>query len=306
MSCVLRTEGLSRKYKDFYAVNNINININKGEIYGFLGQNGAGKTTTIRMIMGLIRPTEGYIELFGKKVGFNETEHYRKIGSIIDYPGFYGNLTAEENLDIHRRLLGVKDKGTIKEVLQITGISDTKKKKVKNFSLGMKQRLGIACAILNYPELLILDEPTNGLDPIGIQEIRNLLIELVKNRGITILVSSHILSEVHKVATKIGIIHNGNMVKEIGINDLELENRLYIEATIDNDSKATMILEEKLGIFDYSVISPGTIRVNCDQADTNQINQLWVQNGIQVKDIHTVKRSLEDYFMEIIGGEKNV
>lgn len=221
MDNILRTYDLTKEYKKFTAVKGLNMNIEKGDIYGFLGENGAGKTTTIRMIMGLIRPTSGEIELFSEKSSNKNRNFLQRIGSMIEYPGFYPNLTAKENLEIHRRMIGVQEKDSIEDSLKIVGIADVKDKQVKNFSLGMKQRLGIARALLHHPEFLILDEPTNGLDPIGIKEIRELIIDLCHKQGITFLISSHILSEIQQMATKIGIIHKGVLVEEISYEELQ-------------------------------------------------------------------------------------
>ncbi len=261
MENILQTYNLTRKYGTTSVVDNINMNIKKGEIYGFLGRNGAGKTTTLRMIMGLISPTKGGYELFGKKMG--DREVFGRIGAIIETPGFYPNLTARENLDIHRRLMGIPNKEYVDEVLETVGLTnyDIKKKKVKKYSLGMKQRLGVARALLHKPELLILDEPTNGLDPVGIKEMRETLLDLNKKKEITILVSSHILGEIQQLATKIGIIHNGKLLEEIDYKSFEKKNRHYINLRVNNDKKAVTILEKSMNIKDYEVTEPNKIRI---------------------------------------------
>lgn len=221
MGNILKTYNLTKIYKNCTAVEDLNMTINQGDIYGFLGENGAGKTTTIRMIMGLIKVTSGEIELFSKKFSNKNREVLKRIGSMIEYPGFYPNLTAKENLDIHRRMMGIQDKTCIMDALKITGIEDVSNKKVKEFSLGMKQRLGISRAILHHPEFLILDEPTNGLDPKGIKEIRELILDLNKKQGITFLISTHILSEIQQMATKIGIINRGILLEEVSYKELQ-------------------------------------------------------------------------------------
>lgn len=261
MENILQTYNLTRKYGTTAVVDNINMNIKKGEIYGFLGRNGAGKTTTLRMIMGLISPTKGEYELLGKKMG--DREVFGRIGAIIETPGFYPNLTARENLDIHRRLMGIPNKEYIDEALEIVGLTnyDIKKKKVKKYSLGMKQRLGVARALLHKPELLILDEPTNGLDPVGIKEMRETLLDLNKKKEITILVSSHILGEIQQLATKIGIIHEGKLLEEIDYKSFEKKNRHYINLRVNNDKKAVTILEKSMNIKDYEVTEPNRIRI---------------------------------------------
>jgi bacitracin transport system ATP-binding protein len=282
METILKTSGLTKKYKDHTAVDCINISLKKGEIYGFLGQNGAGKTTTIRMIMGLIQPTSGQIELFGQTLELGHRAAFERIGSMIEIPGFYPNLTAAENLDIHRRMMGMGNKESIEQSLEQAGLLDVRNKRVKSFSLGMKQRLGIARSLLHHPELLILDEPTNGLDPVGIKEVRNLIIELASKRNIAVLVSSHILSEVQQMATVLGIIHNGKLVEEIEQQALQMRNRHCVEYKVSNDRQTVMLLEQKLGIHDYSVPEPGIVRVFEQLSESAMINRTLVDNGIDV------------------------
>ncbi|QEK13129.1 ABC transporter ATP-binding protein [Crassaminicella thermophila] len=303
MEYVLKTVNLTKKYKNKTAVDNLNIHIKKGEIYGFLGENGAGKTTTIRMIMGLVKPTGGSIEIFGENITSKKNQYLERIGSIIEFPGFYPNLTAKENLEIHRRLMGVQGKKCIDEALDISGITQAKNRKVKEFSLGMKQRLGIARALLHHPELLILDEPTNGLDPIGIKEIRELILELSSKKNITVLISSHNLSEIQQIATTIGIIHEGRLIEEIDFHTLQNKNRHYIKIKVSDDKKAAMLLEEKLGIFDYMVIEKNILRVYEKLSDVEKINRIFIQNHVNVSEIGLMKDSLEDYFLKVTGGE---
>lgn len=209
---VLETKALTRKFDKQIAVDNINLHVPKGQIYGLLGRNGAGKTTTLRMIMGLVQPTSGEIEIFEKNLMKNKKEIYPRIGSIIENPGFYQNLTGSENLKILARLRGVHRSDAIEYALSTVGLDKEPEKIVSQYSLGMKQRLGIAAAIMHEPELLILDEPINGLDPIGIQEMRNFLIKLCKENHVTIVISSHILSEIEQLADNIGVIHDGKLL----------------------------------------------------------------------------------------------
>ncbi|MBE6055757.1 ABC transporter ATP-binding protein [Clostridium sp.] len=302
MENILQTYNLTRKYGTTAAVDNINMNIKKGEIYGFLGRNGAGKTTTLRMIMGLISPTKGEYELFGKKMG--DREVFGRIGAIIETPGFYPNLTARENLDIHRRLMGIPNKEYVDEALQIVGLTnyDIKKKKVKKYSLGMKQRLGVARALLHKPELLILDEPTNGLDPVGIKEMRETLLDLNKKKEITILVSSHILGEIQQLATKIGIIHNGKLLEEIDYKSFEKKNRHYINLRVNNDKKAITILEKSMNIRDYEVIEPNKIRIYEMLDKSNDVAKKMISEGIDVYEVNVMNDTLEDYFVRLTGG----
>jgi bacitracin transport system ATP-binding protein len=306
MDYAVRTHNLTKRYKDISVVNKLNINIKKGEIYGFLGQNGAGKTTTLRMIMRLVKSSEGEIELFGQSNYSRDI--YKKIGAVIEYPGFYPNLTAEENLEIHRRMIGIENKEYVKEALDASGlnINEIKHKKVKNYSLGMKQRLGIARAMLHKPELLILDEPTNGLDPIGIKEIRETLIDLRNKNGITILVSSHLLSEIEHLATEIGIIHKGILCEEIDYKELQKRNRKYLKIKVSNDKKTCFLLENKLGITDYEVSEKNILRIYEKFDSSSQIARTLISNDIDLHEMHVSVDNLEDYFVRLTGGNKNV
>lgn len=306
MDYILRTYNLTKKYKDITAVDNVNMTIKKGDIYGFIGKNGAGKTTVIRMITGLIKPTSGTVEVFGQTVSKGNKDFLERIGTIIEFPGFYQNLTARENLEIHRRLMRVTDKKRIEEVLELVNLQDVPDKMVKGFSLGMKQRLGIARALLHNPEFLILDEPTNGLDPLGIKEIRQLIIDLAKIHGITILVSSHILSEIHQMVTKIGIINSGHLLEEMEYETIKERNKHFIEIRVSDDKKASFLLENNLSIENYLVTEPGIIRIYERLEESSFINRTFVQNGIDVAEIRLSKDTLEEYFLKLTGGEKNV
>lgn len=302
MDYIIRTENLSKAYKNKKAVAGVNLHVSKGEIYGFLGQNGAGKTTTLRMIMGLIKPTQGNIFLFGQMISHGDYSHYGRIGSVIETAGFYPNLTAAENLEIHRRMMGVTNKSYLEEALELTGMLEVRNKKVKGFSLGMRQRLGISRALLHKPELLILDEPTNGLDPVGIKEIRKLIIDLSMKRKITVLVSSHILSEIQQMASKIGIIHEGILLEEIDYHDLKKKSRNYIEIKINDDKKACYLLENSLGVTDYKVVEQGIIRIYERLNETSVFNGVLSENGLEISGINVMNDSLEDYFLQLTGG----
>lgn len=302
MDYVLRTNQLTKRYKNEIAVDNINMNVQRGEIYGFLGQNGAGKTTVLRMIMGLIQPSAGEIELFGASLSNGRGQALERIGSIIEYPGFYLNLSAKDNLEVHRRYMGMGNKESINEVLSTVGLLDATHQKVKHYSLGMKQRLGIARALLHHPEFLILDEPTNGLDPGGIKAIRQLFMNLAKQRGITFLISSHLLSEVEQLATKIGIIHKGNLLEEIDSESLQKKTRHYLEIKVDDDKRAAFIIEQELGITDYLIDNPGVLRLYECLELPEKVNFTLSSNGIGVKEIGLRGDSLEDYFLRMTGG----
>lgn len=299
MEYILKTNNLTKNFKKFSAVKNLNMSIKPGEIYGFLGKNGAGKTTTIRMIMGLIKITSGEIELFSQKYSNKNRNLLQRVGSMIEYPGFYPNLTAAENLEIHRRMMGIQDKNSIIDSLKITGIGDVKDRKVKEFSLGMKQRLGIARSLLHHPEFLILDEPINGLDPTGIKEIRELIIELCNKQGITFLISTHILSEIQQMATKIGIIHKGELLEEINYDELQKRNRHYINIRVNDDKKASLILEEKLKLKDYVIWEKNTLRVYENLEQASIINKILVSNNVEIKELCIKSDSLEDHFLRL-------
>ena len=242
---ILKTYNLTKKYGNQIVVDNVNMTIKKGDIYGFIGQNGAGKTTLIRLITGLIHKSNGEIELFGGSGEKALNEARTMIGSLIETPSFYGNMTARENLEVSRLVRDIPGKNCIDEVLNLVGLNDVEKKKVKNFSLGMRQRLGIANALMGNPKLLILDEPINGLDPMGIVEIRELLKKINKEKDMTILISSHILSELSELATTYGIISKGRLIEEITANELNEKCRQYIDLIVDDTAKAVAWLERE-------------------------------------------------------------
>ncbi|PEA52735.1 bacitracin ABC transporter ATP-binding protein [Bacillus pseudomycoides] len=302
MSAIIKTTNLTKIYGNQKSVDNLNINVNQGEIYGFIGRNGAGKTTTIRMLLGLIKPTSGKIEIFGEDFSKNQKEILRRIGSIVEVPGFYENLTARENLLINAKIIGIHKKNAIEEALEIVGLQHETKKLVGKYSLGMKQRLGIARALLHYPELLILDEPTNGLDPIGIKEMRKLIKSLAQERNITILISSHILAEVEQLVDHMGIIHEGKLLEEIALDTLRKTNRKYLEFQVNDDNKAAMLLEKQFHIMDYEVHDEGNIRIYSHFGQQGQINKMFVQNDIEVLKIMMSEDRLEDYFTKLVGG----
>lgn len=300
---ILRTHQLTRQYKGITVVNNLNINVKHGEIYGFLGENGAGKTTTIRMISGLIPPSSGDIELFGRKNNQKFKRQFERIGAIIEFPGSYPNLSVYDNLEIHRRLMGVPNKKEIDWVLDLVQLSEAKEKKAKELSLGMKQRLGIARSLLHHPDLLILDEPTNGLDPKGIKEIRQLLQRLAKENKITIFLSSHILSEVQQMADTIGIIHKGNLLKEVETASIIEQNKHYLQIRVDKPESAIHWLEKEFSIEKYSLQEENVIRIYEKLELSRDINRFFNVKGIFVDELIVMKDSLEDYFLKLTGGE---
>lgn len=302
MSVIIKTTNLTKVYGTQKSVDDLHMNVHQGEIYGFLGRNGAGKTTTIRMLLGLIKPAYGQIEIFGENLFKNQKQILWRIGSIVEFSGFYENLTARENLFINAKLKGIQKKNAIEEALEIAGLQNETKKLVGKYSLGMKQRLGIARAILHHPELLILDEPTNGLDPIGIKEIRKLIKSLAVERRITILISSHILSEVEQLADRIGVIHEGKLLEEVTFDELQKRNRKHLEFQVSNENKAVMLMEKHLDISDYEVREEGNIRVYSHLGQQGKLNKMFVENNIEVSKIIMSEDNLEDYFVKLIGG----
>lgn len=301
MQSILKISNLSKKYGEEYAVQNLNMHITQGDVYGFLGQNGAGKTTTIRMILGLIKPTSGYVKLFGEPLNERNYHVFRRIGSMVEYPGAYENLTAVENLEIHRKLMGIKKKDSVEEVIHLVGLSEARNKKVGEFSLGMKQRLGIGRTLLHKPELLVLDEPTNGLDPVGIKEIRELIVTLAKRDKITILVSSHLLSEIEQMANKIGIINKGLLLEEMTLDSLMKKREQYIRVKVSDLKAAIKCLMEDLNIEEFTVEND-VLKIYERLKETANINRLLVTNNIDVEEIYLTEDRLEDYFLKRIGG----
>ncbi len=296
MNYAIEIENLTKSYKDFKAVDNLSMHVPEGKVYGFLGMNGAGKTTTIRMITGLIRQERGRIAVFGRDTVKDRVRVARSIGAIVETPGFYENLTAWDNLSITTELYGIGRK-RIDEVLEIVGLSGAGRKKAKEFSLGMKQRLGIANALVHSPKMLILDEPTNGLDPAGIKDIREFLKRLAENSGITIMVSSHILSEVQQVADYVGIISKGRLLQEIDMHTLNAEDQSCLLLQVDQPEKAMEVLNNMKLNFQEEL---GTIKVYCDRGMNSHINKNLVSGGIGVYGLSPVQKNLEDLFLSIV------
>lgn len=302
---VVQTKNVSKSFKETLAVDQVDLTIRKGNIYGLIGKNGAGKTTLMRLIVGLAFPDQGEISLFGAKDDLRYKEKHR-LGVLIEQPVFYENLTARQNLDVHRILLDIKDKSVIDEVLKLVKLEDTGKKKAKAFSLGMKQRLGIALALLNKPELLILDEPVNGLDPEGVKEVRDILLDLVENKGITVLISSHILSELSTFATQYGFMDNGRMIEQISAAELQKKNQNSMVFEVSDVNKAVEILKDKFKIIKYRVKNSNVLEINEQVELLNKINKALVLSDIEVRSASVIERTLEDYFLSITGGKNNV
>ena len=302
---VLKTYNITKKYGEQLAVDNVNMTIKKGDIYGFIGKNGAGKTTLIRLITGLIHKSGGEIELLGANEENELNKARTMVGSLIESPSLYTNMTARENLEVSRLVRNIPGKKCIDEVLELVGLKDVEKKKVKNFSLGMRQRLGIANALMGNPKLLILDEPINGLDPMGIVEIRELLKKINKEKDMTILISSHILSELSELATTYGIISNGKLIEEITAKQLSEKCRQYIDLKVDDTARAVILLERELGISDYEVLEDSNIKVFSNLDNVGEVNSLLSRSGIIVESISVKSENLEEYFMNKVGGVLN-
>ena len=300
---LLETRNLSKHYGHHKAVDNVNMHIKKGAIYGFIGRNGAGKTTCLKMISGLSKPTYGEIEMFGYKG--KELEKVRtRIGCLIEAPGLYGNMTAYENLNIKCKLLGIKQKGYIEDILDIIGLNNVEKKKTKHFSLGMKQRLGIGLALIGEPDLLILDEPINGLDPQGIAEIRDTIQRLQKERNMTICIASHILEELSKIATDYGIIHNGSLLQELTRDELMRRCSERMEITLEHPRQAVPILDS-MGFVNYQVVDKEHIHVFERLNESAQLNMELAKAGIMIRGISIISEELESYFLNLTGGAKH-
>ncbi|WP_274307909.1 ABC transporter ATP-binding protein [Solibacillus daqui] len=299
MEYIVQTENLSKQFGKERAVSGLDLKIRKGEIYGFLGPNGAGKTTTIRMLLGLMKPTSGKIKIFQKDVTKDRIKILSKIGSLVENPSYYPHLTAYENLEALRKILGVP-KSRIDEVLEIVRLTEAANKKVKGFSLGMKQRLGIAASLLHNPELLILDEPTNGLDPSGIIEIRNLIKRLPSEYGMTVVISSHLLSEIDQMATTVGIVSKGKMIFQDSIEAMRMHAQPKVIFKVNNSEQAWRSLVAN-GI--KAECKEGQIVLDeCSDEKVAQIVQILVQDGFSVYRVEEEKQSLEDIFLQMTAG----
>ena len=300
---VIETRNLSKIYSKNTVVNSVDMHVEKGKIYGLLGKNGAGKTTTMCMLLNLISPSSGEILLFGKNPGKYSAEVYSKIGSIIETPGFYENLTAYENLKVLAKLRGNYNPQNINLVLEMVNLENAKSKKFKDFSLGMKQRLGIAAAIMHTPDLLILDEPINGLDPIGIKEIRTLLKRLTHEFGITILISSHILSEIENIADVIGFMDEGVLIEEISKDDLFKRLDKFVEFEVSDIDLAGEILKKLELKENYDFVidrNEGIIRLYSRLELRDRFNAIFVNSGINVKKVNLCEENLENFFLRMI------
>lgn len=303
MNNIVSTSKLSKKYGDTYRVKDIDLFVRKGDIYGFLGPNGAGKSTTLKMLLGLVKPTSGTFKIFNQEFDSNRSSILKEVGSLIESPSYYGHLSGIENMRVMQRLREVPDKN-VAEALRIVRLENQKDKKVSHYSLGMKQRLGIAMALLAFPKLLILDEPTNGLDPAGISEIRELIQTLPRRYGITVLISSHLLSEIEQIATSVGIINNGKMLFQGEMDELKMKSKSTIAIKTDNNKLAKDILVRR-GIVNTQ---EGDFLMLRDIIDRQvvQINKELTNHDIGVLRIEEHKKSLENIFLSLTGKEQSL
>lgn len=298
---ILQTRALTKTYGSSHALDHVNMTVRRGEVYGFIGQNGAGKTTLIRAASGLISPCSGEIALFGKTDTRDVGAARKRMGCIVEGPAFYPKLSAEQNLEYYRIQRGIPDKGAVQKALETVRLTGTGKKKYNQFSLGMKQRLGLALAIMGKPDFLILDEPINGLDPMGIVEFRGIVQELNRKQGMTVLISSHILTELTQVATTYGIIHAGKLVKEFSKEQLEQETSRCIAVNVDSPEAAATVLEEKLNIHKFEALPGGELRIYEFLENPSEVTFQLSTNGIRVQSIRELGTNLEDYFLKTIG-----
>ena len=301
---VIQTRGLSKRYKDRWAVNRLELVVEQGDIYGFIGQNGAGKSTTLKLLCGLARPTLGDVLIFGKPV--RDPVARRRVGALIEQPGLYPDLSGRDNLRLYAALLGLdRPERQAEEILELVGLAPREKKPVGRYSMGMKQRLGVGLALLGGPDLLLLDEPINGQDPEGIRDMRELLLRLNREQGLTLLVSSHILGELSKIATRYGIIQQGRMVEQITAGELQQKCTDYLHLRPDQPQKAAAVLEQALKITRWEMRPEGEIRIY-EAADPRAVVQVLTQAGIALEELGLHQQDLESYFLERMGGNGHV
>lgn len=300
---VLVTRNLTKTYGNFTAVDGVNITIKKGSIYGLVGRNGAGKTTILRMLAGHTNSTSGEIEMFSETTEAGLNKARKRIGVMIEDPSFYPYMNAEQNLEYCRIQRGIPGGiELVRKIIKQVGLDNAGKKKFKAFSLGMKQRLGLGLAIMNNPDFLVLDEPINGLDPMGIVEIRNILLKMNEERNTTVIISSHILSELSNLATEYGFIDGGKIIEEISVKDLHDKCKECIEIRVDNTGKVAALLEEKLGCTKYEILPNNVIHIYEFIDNPSRISELIVGNGIKLNFMEIKGASLEDYFVSMVGG----
>lgn len=305
MDTILKTKNLTKKYHNQLAVNNVNMEIKQGDIYGLVGKNGAGKTTLLRMISGLTMPSSGEIDLFNETSYQGLNKSRMRTGAIIETPSFFPYLSAKKNLEYYRIQRGIAEKDSIDYALKIVGLNDTGNKKFKNFSLGMKQRLGLALTIMSSPDILILDEPINGLDPTGIVEFREILLKLNRERNTTILISSHILSELSQLATTYGFIHNGVFLEQLSSEELSNKCRKSLAIKVSDTAKAAAIIERELGSTEYEILNDNEIKLYDLMNVPEKVSKVLINNNIMLYSMSSEGVNLENYFINLIGGGHN-
>jgi len=303
---VLQTENLTKKYGTYTVLDNVCVSLEKKHIYGFIGENGAGKSTFMKIITGLTYPTSGTYSIMGKESTHDKEKMRRYIGSMIEEPALYPNYTIIQNLELQRTLVGNPDKSASEKALEMVGLSDVKNKKVHTLSMGMKQRLSIAMALIGNPQILILDEPINGLDPKNIVALRTLLQKLNEEKNITIFISSHILSELYQLATDYIFIHKGKIIDVITHDELEARCRKYICIKTDAVPMALTVLDKVMDSPEYKVVSEDTIYLYSHMDNVEKIARAFMQHEIVVTELSVMEQTLEDYFMAITGGVSHV
>lgn len=303
MDYVLTTNSLNKNYKNFQALNGLTMHVPKGAIYGFVGKNGAGKTTLIRLVCGLQTPTSGEYTLYGRKNTDKDiVKSRRRMGAVVETPAIYSDLTAEDNLKQQYLILGLPSFDGLNEILKLVGLENTGKKKARNFSLGMRQRLGIALALVGDPDFLVLDEPANGLDPQGIVEIRELILKLNRERQITVLISSHILDELSKLATHYGFIDNGRIIKEISAEELAKTCRKCVSVEVSSTKVLAHVLDNMK--IDYKILSERTADIYA-KINVSQLTQALAKENCEVISLREREDSLESYYISLVGGERH-
>jgi len=302
MKNIIQLRNVSKAYKGKEVIRNVSMDIKEGQIYGFLGPNGAGKTTIMKMILNLVKPDTGSIQVLGEEIETDSYKYLKNIGSIIEYPIFYNHLTAYENLKLHCEYLGYYDYSKIQEMLDLVELQGVEEKSIDKFSLGMKQRLGIARAMLTNPELLVLDEPINGLDPVGIKQMRELLLKLKREYRTTILISSHIITEIEQIADIVGVINDGILINEVELAAIHKEAVQYINIQVDDLKKAMAVLDFEFKGINIKAISDDRIRIYNDEITKDQISRQLILSGVNIYEMAVASDSLEDYFLNIING----
>lgn len=306
MTYIVKTQGLTKKMKSKILVDSLDMHVKQGEIYGFLGPNGAGKSSVMKMLTGIWKPDSGMIELFGTPFSKGNSSILGRIGSMIEFPAFYEDLTGAQNLKLHCEYMGYQHPSCIEDSLKLLDLTGAANQKVNEYSLGMRQRLGIARSILTKPELLILDEPYNGLDPSGMKEIRDLLKMLSDEYGITVIISSHILSEVEHLADTIGIIYRGNMADELSMKEIAEKSLAYLELKTSDSIRAAWILSDQMHVSNFKQMDDGILRIYDSGISSSEIARQFTKHQVKIQGLSEIRESLEDYFLSITGEQREM